>query len=63
MKSYNKRVIVDGKSVLVCIRENVWGNWYGYVSGRKVMPFFSTPDTSQEEEAWDWFNAYTGGIE
>jgi hypothetical protein len=37
------------------IRENAWGNWYGYTGGRKVEQFFSNQhgdDQQQQAEAW-----------
>lgn len=36
------------------IRENQWGNWYGYEGGRKTEHFFDDIEGSQEEKAKRW---------
>jgi len=35
------------------IRQNIYGNWYGYIGTRKVEWFFGTT-TEQEREANEW---------
>jgi hypothetical protein len=42
------------KQPKVTIRENVWGNWYGYISGRRVEQFFNTPFATQQQNAEKW---------
>jgi hypothetical protein len=37
------------------IRQNVWGNWYGYKSGRRVISFGnSIPGYGAQQEAERW---------
>lgn len=36
------------------IRQNVYDNWYGYVSGRKVIGFMNTPTETQRQMAERW---------
>ena len=34
-----------------------WGNWYGYVNGKKVKAFFATPEHDQQANAEAWLEA------
>lgn len=36
------------------IRQNVWGNWYGYEGRNKVATFFDSPEGTQAEHAKNW---------
>lgn len=36
------------------VKENVWGNWYGYESNRRVIEFPNMPWASPEELANEW---------
>lgn len=36
------------------IRQNAWGNWYGYEGRKKVKDFAKTATHSQEEHARAW---------
>ncbi len=36
------------------IRENRWGNWYGYAGRKRVEMFFASPEKSQEQSAREW---------
>lgn len=36
------------------IRENRWGNWYGYLGNRKVEWFMNDDNGTQEENAKKW---------
>lgn len=36
------------------IRQNVWGNWYGYIGGKKVEWFLEDAGTTQEQNAKAW---------
>lgn len=36
------------------IRENAWGNWYGYIGNKRVEQFFNTPEETQEQQARRW---------
>jgi len=36
------------------IKENAWGNWYGYEGNRMTTPFFNTPTHTQKQEAEYW---------
>jgi len=36
------------------IRQNVWDNWYGYKSGRRVIGFVNTPTETMEQQAQRW---------
>lgn len=38
----------------VTIHCNVWGNWYGYISGRRVKEFYNTSDRTQQQNAVQW---------
>lgn len=38
------------------IKENVWGNWYGYEGTRRVISFSESAFASQEELANEWLN-------
>lgn len=53
------KVNEGGKLVTYTIRQNVYGNWYGYKSTRKVECFFGIPKFhySQEEAAFDWLHS------
>jgi len=42
------------KQAKITIRQNVWGNWYGYRSGRRVESFFNSAEESQEQAAQRW---------
>jgi hypothetical protein len=41
------------------IRQNQFGNWYGYEGTRKVIAFSETPCNSQEEQAQAWLRGET----
>lgn len=36
------------------IRENIWGNWYGYEGTRRVIEFANTPEFTAEFRANFW---------
>lgn len=36
------------------IRQNAWGNWYGYDGKRRVVVFNNTPCESMEQQAQRW---------
>ena len=36
------------------IRQNAWGNWYGYEGKRRVKAFAETPEYSMEQNAERW---------
>jgi len=36
------------------IRQNVWGNWYGYAGARRVVEFANMPEFGAEEDANHW---------
>ena len=37
------------------IRQNAWGNWYGYIGNTRVIAFANTiPGSGMEEEAQAW---------
>jgi hypothetical protein len=36
------------------IKQNAWGNWYGYEGSRKVKDFAESPYESQEQAAKSW---------
>lgn len=36
------------------IHENLYGNWYGYVDGKRATNFFNTSTSTQEEAAHAW---------
>lgn len=36
------------------IRQNAWGNWYGYEGTRRVAEFMNTPCESMEAQAKRW---------
>ena len=38
----------------ITIKENAWGNWYGYIGGRKVEWFCDDLDGTQEQNANAW---------
>jgi hypothetical protein len=38
----------------ITIRQTVWGNWYGYIGGKKVIDFMNTSTAGQEEQAIAW---------
>lgn len=38
----------------ITIRRNVWDNWYGYISGKRVIEFYNTPFATQEQNANEW---------
>lgn len=43
----------------VAIRQNVWGNWYGYIGGRVAAQFFGN-ETEQSTDARAWECAVNG---
>ncbi len=45
------------------IKQNAWGNWYGYKGTRKVESFSSSPYESQEEQALRWLDCMENGKE
>ena len=45
------------------IKENVWGNWYGYESGRRVMAFGNLPEATAEQAARAWLTTGPSGIQ
>lgn len=36
------------------IKQNQWGNWYGYENNRKAIYFANTPTHSQQQQAEYW---------
>jgi hypothetical protein len=36
------------------IRQNIYGNWYGYIGTRKAEWFYNTPEETSEEMAKRW---------
>ena len=38
------------------IRNNIWGNFYGYANGKKVISFAETSQHTQEENARIWLD-------
>lgn len=36
------------------IKQNTWGNWYGYEGSRRVIEFSNTPFGTQEQYAQEW---------
>ena len=36
------------------IKQNAWGNWYGYEGKRRVKAFAETPEYSMEQNAERW---------
>jgi hypothetical protein len=44
------------------IRQNAWGNWYGYIGRRKARAFFNTATQTQEQQANDWLTEQTLNI-
>lgn len=38
------------------IKQNAWGNWYGYIGTRKVAAFSNSPTQSQEDAAKEWLD-------
>lgn len=40
----------------VTVRQNVWGNWYGYIGGRLAAMFFGN-DHEQSADAARWLKA------
>ena len=38
------------------IKQNVWGNWYGYEGSKRVKAFCETPEYSMEQNAERWRN-------
>jgi hypothetical protein len=36
------------------IKQNAWGNWYGYLGNRKVECFFNDAYGTQEQHAQEW---------
>jgi len=36
------------------IKQNVWGNWYGYIGSKRAEAFFNTPEHSMEQNAKMW---------
>jgi len=45
------------KSPKITIKCNAWDNWYGYISGRRVIAFFNTREATQEQYAERWKQA------
>lgn len=45
------------KSPKITIKRNAWDNWYGYISGRRVIAFFNTREATQEQQAERWKKA------
>lgn len=42
------------------IKQNAWGNWYGYLGTKKVIAFTNTsPGSGMEEEAQAWLKENT----
>jgi len=48
-----------GRCPKVWIRQNVWGNWYGYQGGRRVAAFFNSTTETQEQAALRWLAEQT----
>lgn len=42
------------------IRQNIWGNWYGYEGTKRVREFSNGPYASAEQDAQDWLNRREG---
>lgn len=40
----------------ISIRRNQWDNWYGYISGKRVIEFAQTSTESQEQMALRWLS-------
>jgi len=38
------------------IRQNAWGNWYGYIGRRRVIAFGDSPVRGAEAEAERWLS-------
>ena len=36
------------------IKQNAWGNWYGYLGNRKIECFFNDDQGTQEQHAQEW---------
>jgi hypothetical protein len=36
------------------IKQNAWGNWYGYIGRKNVVSFSATPFESMEDQANRW---------
>jgi hypothetical protein len=47
----NEQRSSDGKRT---IRQNAWGNWHGYISGKRSETFANMPYASAEDLANDW---------
>jgi hypothetical protein len=45
---------LGGRPLKPSIYENKWGNWYGYVSRKRVIAFSDTPTQTQEQAAKAW---------
>jgi len=41
------------------IKQNAWGNWYGYLGNKKVESFSNTPTETMEQQAQVWLAANT----
>lgn len=41
------------------IKQNAWGNWYGYLGNKKVASFSNTPTETMEEQAQAWLKENT----
>ena len=41
------------------IKENRYGNWYGYKGNKRVEIFFAIPGKSQEDSAKEWLQERT----
>ena len=42
------------KKPAIRIRMNPLGNWYGYISGRRVIEFFNTSGATRKQNAEAW---------
>jgi hypothetical protein len=45
--------VEDGKLVTYSVKQNRYGNWYGYRGTRKINYFFGA-GCSQEQQAFRW---------
>jgi hypothetical protein len=42
------------------IKQNIYGNWYGYLGNKRVMEFGETSEFTQEQNAQRWLAAEHG---
>ena len=42
------------KARKIAVRQNVWDNWNGYISGRKAATFLNCPQATAQEKAVAW---------